>query len=278
MESIKEKDIDSKKKLFIAQTLFSIIKDDDKYTSEHSMRVAVYMSRFADKLNLDEESKTKAEIAALLHDIGKVFITNDILNKPSKLTDIEFEIMKKHSEYSEEILSAIDGFKESAEISVLHHEKYDGSGYPFNLGKEEISIYGRMLNLCDSFDAMTVKRVYDDSKTEYDKDGNIKLGRKSVSEALEEIELYAGKQFDPELAKVFSEMVKERGNEYIFDVNKNEGLEENSFLQNLVDVTTESVSLDDMNQVVLKLKELEPEKLSDLEFEEAGEITNLEKS
>ena len=251
---------DLNKKLLISKTLYSIIKNDDKYTSEHSARVAVYMSRFCDKLGFDENQRTTAEIAGILHDVGKVFITNEVLNNPSKLSNLQFSIMKKHSEYGKDILSVIDGFKEIATISGSHHEKFDGTGYPLNLKEEEASVYSRMMTLCDSFDAMTIKRVYDNSIEEFDENGNKKLGRKSVNEALIDIDKNKGTQFDPNLSDSFIEMVNEYNGDFLYDINSKEILQKNSVLNDILQNSMSDINLNDLKAMSAKLNSLDTPK------------------
>jgi len=137
------------------------IRDKDAYLLEHSVAVSVYITIFARFLKLDREIIEQLAVGAFLHDIGKVKIPDEILHKPGKLTDAEFEIMKTHPIHSIDIIkSTPDVSALSLEVAALHHEKLDGSGYPYQVKGEDISQYGRMIAICDIFDALTATRVY----------------------------------------------------------------------------------------------------------------------
>lgn len=137
------------------------IRAKDEYLLEHSVSVAIYIILFARYLELDRDIIEKLSIGAFLHDIGKIMIPDEILNKPGKLTDEEFTIMKTHANHSIDIIKKTPDVNElSIEVAALHHEKLDGSGYPFQVKGENISQYGRMIAICDIFDALTATRVY----------------------------------------------------------------------------------------------------------------------
>ena len=137
------------------------IREKDEYLLEHSVAVSVYMILFARYLELDRTIIEQLSVGAFLHDIGKIMISGEVLNKPGKLTDDEFTIMKTHANHSINIIKRIPGISElSLEIAALHHEKLDGTGYPFQIKGENISQYGRMIAICDIFDALTTSRVY----------------------------------------------------------------------------------------------------------------------
>ena len=139
------------------------IREKDEYLLEHSTAVSILMSVFARFMNINIETAKELSVGAFLHDIGKIMIPDEILNKPGKLTDDEFEIMKTHVNHSIEIIENTPGIsKISLEVAALHHEKLDGKGYPYNLPSEKISEYGRMITICDIFDALTANRVYKD--------------------------------------------------------------------------------------------------------------------
>ena len=139
------------------------IREKDEYLLEHSTAVSILMTVFARFMNIDIETAKELSVGAFLHDIGKIMIPDEILNKPGKLTDDEFEIMKTHVNHSIEIIENTPGIsKISLEVAALHHEKLDGRGYPYNLTSEKISQYGRMITICDIFDALTANRVYKD--------------------------------------------------------------------------------------------------------------------
>jgi HD-GYP domain-containing protein (c-di-GMP phosphodiesterase class II) len=137
------------------------IREKDHYLLEHSVAVSVYITLFARYLGLERDIIEQLSIGAFLHDIGKIKIPDEILNKPGKLTDDEFTIMKTHANHSIDIIKATPGVSElSLEVAALHHEKINGFGYPFQVKGEDISQYGRMISICDIFDALTATRVY----------------------------------------------------------------------------------------------------------------------
>lgn len=137
------------------------IRQKDEYLLEHSVAVSVYITLFARYLKLNRKIIEQLAIGAFLHDIGKIKIPDEILNKPGKLTDEEFTVMKTHANHSIDIIKKTPGISKLAlEVAALHHEKLDGNGYPFNVPGEKISKYGRMIAICDIFDALTATRVY----------------------------------------------------------------------------------------------------------------------
>ena len=139
------------------------IRAKDEYLLEHSVAVSVYMTLFARYLEIDRDIIEQLAIGAFLHDIGKIKIPDSILNKPGKLTDEEFTIMKTHANHSIDIIEKTPGVsKLSLEVAALHHEKLNGQGYPYRIKGENISKYGRMIAICDIFDALTANRVYKD--------------------------------------------------------------------------------------------------------------------
>ncbi|MCP4325106.1 MAG: HD-GYP domain-containing protein, partial [Alteromonadales bacterium] len=137
------------------------IRAKDEYLLEHSIAVSVYITLFSRYLGLERDIIEQLSIGAFLHDIGKIKIPDKILNKPAKLSDDEFTIMKTHANHSINIIKATPGISSlSLEVAALHHEKLNGTGYPFNFAGEDISQYGRMIAICDIFDALTATRVY----------------------------------------------------------------------------------------------------------------------
>ena len=166
----------------------------DAYTSGHSFRVARCSEAIARKLGWSEEEVQNIHYIALLHDIGKIGIPDAILNKPSKLSEEEFSIIKKHPVIGNEILKDIHMIDHVAEGALYHHERYDGTGYPFGLKGEDIPICARIVGIADSYDAMTSNRVY--------------RPRLKDEEVIAEFEHNSGSQFDPKLAEMFVEMLK----------------------------------------------------------------------
>ena len=146
-----------------ASALISLarLKNTDDYTYMHSVAVCALMIALAHKLGLSPEHTRAAGLAGLLHDIGKMAVPSDILNKPGKLTDDEFSSIKKHTVAGHEILRNVHGISEAAlDVSLHHHEKMDGSGYPFNLRGSQISLFAKMGAVCDVYDAITSDRPY----------------------------------------------------------------------------------------------------------------------
>lgn len=135
------------------------IKDD--YLVEHSLNVSILMTIFCKHLGIERSIMEELALGAFLHDIGKVFIPDEVLNKPGRFTENEYEIMKTHVSYG------VNALKETPNISDIvmavvseHHERIDGKGYPNKLSSDKISQYGRMIAIVDSYDAMTAERVY----------------------------------------------------------------------------------------------------------------------
>ncbi|MHB8129592.1 MAG: PAS domain S-box protein [Mobilitalea sp.] len=161
--------------------------------SLHSKRVSELCEAIAIKMNLDADDINQILIAGLLHDIGKIGVDEDILNKPGSLNEYERSEIEKHPETGWRILSSTNEFSELAQFILEHHEKWNGQGYPNGLKGDEISFVARIIAIADSFDAMTRDRSY----------------RKGFSEeeAVNEIKRCAGTQFDPQIAKIFIEKV-----------------------------------------------------------------------
>lgn len=138
-----------------------LIREMDQYTFEHSVSVGVLMLSFAKELGLPRETLQEIGIGALLHDIGKTKTPDHILNKPGKLSDDEFIIMREHVVHSRIILEQTDGITPTAlAVAAQHHERYDGTGYPLKLKGDEISPYGQMAAIVDVYDAISADRCY----------------------------------------------------------------------------------------------------------------------
>lgn len=137
------------------------IRDKDEYLLEHAVSVSVLMTIFARYLGFDKPLVQQLTIGAFLHDVGKIKIDDNILHKPGKLTDEEFAVMKTHVNHSIDIIANTPGVSElSLEVAALHHERLNGTGYPYNIEADDISKYGRMVSICDIFDALTADRCY----------------------------------------------------------------------------------------------------------------------
>lgn len=174
----------------------SAIEAKDTYTHGHASRVEGYAVKLAEAYGLSFERIQNIKDAAVLHDIGKIGINDNILNKTTKLTEAEYEEIKRHPSIGAEIISKVDFLKDTSKIIRHHHERYDGKGYPDGLYKGQVPIEAYMLSIADSYDAMTSDRPYRDPLTK--------------EEALEEILNNAGTQFHPELAKLFYKVFKEK--------------------------------------------------------------------
>lgn len=137
------------------------IRQKDQYLLEHSVSVSILITIFARFLKIEKPIVRQLAVGAFLHDVGKIMVPEEVLNKPGKLTDDEFTIMKTHVNHSIEIIGKTAGIsKISLNVAALHHEKLNGLGYPHQVDKENIDQYGRMIAICDIFDALTAHRVY----------------------------------------------------------------------------------------------------------------------
>ncbi|WP_028863044.1 HD-GYP domain-containing protein [Psychromonas aquimarina] len=137
------------------------IRNKDEYLLEHSVAVSVLISIFAFHLKMGKEVIRKLAVGGFLHDVGKIKVPEKILNKPGKLTDSEFEIIKSHAAHSIDIISRTPDISAlSLEVATQHHEKLNGEGYPNGIKENNISVYGRMIAICDIFDALTSSRSY----------------------------------------------------------------------------------------------------------------------
>jgi HD-GYP domain-containing protein (c-di-GMP phosphodiesterase class II) len=161
----------------------------DLNTGVHSTRLAEWGMRVGQELGLEEAHLQSLEVAALLHDIGKVGIPDSILRKPGRLDSAEYALMKKHPEYGWAVLRMLPGFERAALDILHHHENFDGSGYPAGLKEKEIPIVSRIVSVIDAFDAMVSSRPY----------------RKGLpfEEAVSRLIIASGTQFDPVVVQCF---------------------------------------------------------------------------
>lgn len=137
------------------------IKQADLYTFQHSVAVGTLLIGFCRALDIDRKTIELVGLGGLMHDIGKMQVPNSILNKPGKLTEAEFEIMKQHVRYGSLVLQKTPGISPIAlSVAAEHHECYDGSGYPLGLKGDRISLYGQMASVVDVYDALTSSRIY----------------------------------------------------------------------------------------------------------------------
>ena len=180
------------------ETIASAIDARDEYTGGHSERVGLYAGRLAREMaadyDLSEEDILRVQYIGLIHDIGKIGVADNVLNKAGRLTDEEFSLMKKHTEIGYEIMSSLgDGIDGLLDGIRYHHERFDGKGYPDGLSDTDIPLVARILCLADSYDAMTSNRVYRKRLTD--------------DEVREEFVKCAGKQFDPALTEIFLRLI-----------------------------------------------------------------------
>lgn len=177
----------------IIATLKESLQAKNVETEEHTERVLNYSLKIGQKLNLKKEELSELALVAKLHDIGKIAIPENILLKSTALTDDEYEIMKTHAEKGYRLALSLPELSHIARGILTHHEKWDGSGYPLGLCKNEIPLTARIVSVVDAFDAMTSNRSY-----------NIV---KSINDAINELKKHSGKHFDPDVVKVFCEII-----------------------------------------------------------------------
>jgi HD-GYP domain-containing protein (c-di-GMP phosphodiesterase class II) len=178
-----------------ALLLGDVVEADDAYTGSHSRGVVELSLAVSDALGLDPRRRRNVEFGALLHDVGKIAVPKEIINKPGPLDDAEWEIMRQHTIEGERMLNRIGGvLSEAGTIVRASHEDFDGSGYPDGLAGEQIPIEARIVTCCDAFSAMTTTRSY----------------RKAMptEAALKELRACAGTQFDPRVVELLAALVE----------------------------------------------------------------------
>jgi diguanylate cyclase (GGDEF)-like protein/PAS domain S-box-containing protein len=190
-----------KKKLFegpsmrgkTINAIINTLHEKNKREEQHSHRVSLLCKSFGKVLGLSEGEVQELKTVGLLHDIGKIAMEESILNKQGKLTDDEWQEMKRHPEIGYRILSTVNDMAEMGEYVLAHHERWDGTGYPKGLKGKEIPLQARIIAIVDAYDAMTSERAY----------------RSALPEevAIEELRRNAGTQFDPEITRIFIEKV-----------------------------------------------------------------------
>lgn len=176
-------------------TIANTIDARDEYTQGHSKRVSEYSAIMAEALGMSEEEIQNIRFVALLHDIGKIGVPDSVLNKPGKLTDEEYRLMKRHTLTGGEILKDIDMIPDIDIGAKYHHERYDGKGYPEGLKGEDIPFIARIISVADTYDAMTSNRIY----------------RKHLDEdkVMSELKNGLGTQFDPVVCKALIGLLEE---------------------------------------------------------------------
>ena len=183
------------------------LKQKDIITYQHSLNVARYSLLLGEKIYLDDDQMETLLWASLLHDVGKLLIPLEILNKPEKLTEEEYDLVKYHTVLGSKLLKTI-GIKDEKFLKIIeeHHERFDGKGYPFNLSQSHIPFLTRIISLADSFDAMTSNRTYRQVQ--------------DINFAENQLEMGVGSQFDPLLTEIFLNYLKD----FYLDKQKNEKL------------------------------------------------------
>lgn len=172
----------------VINCVITTVEAKDMYTAAHSERVRELSSLLGTKLGLSESTVKDLEVASYLHDIGKIGVPDSVLKKPGRLSEEEFALMAKHCEIGSDIIGKAKGFKETAEIILHHHERFDGKGYPDGISGYSIPLQSRIIAVADSIDAMTSRRVYRD--------------RLSLDDCREQLIKFSGKMYDPAIIQI----------------------------------------------------------------------------
>lgn len=197
LERLVDEKTDETQKIFIQSitTITYAVDAKDRYTKGHSVRVAQYCLAIAKKLNWSKQDCLNLYYIALLHDIGKIGIPDSILNKPVKLTDEEYRLVRSHPVMGANILRPITMVSQICDGARYHHERYDGKGYPYGLKGDDIPYVARIIGIADAYDAITSNRIYEKAQ---------------VSDyAIKELRKGRGTQFDPFLTDVMLEILKD---------------------------------------------------------------------
>ena len=177
------------------KALTAALETRDSETHGHSERVVTYSLRLGREYGLTSDEMKALEFGSLLHDIGKIGVPDSILRKPAKLTEEEWVRMREHPLHGQQILRGIEFLQGASRVVAQHHEKWDGTGYPLGLRKEDIDICARIFSVADAFDAITSDRVYRRGKP--------------YEAAAQELDDWAGRQFDPKVVEAFHRVPKE---------------------------------------------------------------------
>ncbi len=215
------------------EALAKTVDAKDRYTAGHSQRVAEYACLIAKELGWSQEKIDELRFQGLMHDIGKIGVPDNVLNKPGRLSDIEFEIIQSHTIVGDNILKNFTALSNVSSVARYHHERYDGKGYPDHLKGEEIPLAARIVGIADSFDAMNSDRVY----------------RKALplDVIMAEIRKGIGTQFDPDLAEVFLKMLEED--------RVHVASEKNDLVERRLDEFDSSEFEEDVNSIMTRIKE-----------------------
>ncbi|MDD3051825.1 MAG: response regulator [Candidatus Cloacimonetes bacterium] len=185
--------------------MVNALEASDKYTRGHSERVTIISLLIARELGIPLSDLKMLRLGSVMHDIGKIGIDHNILNKPDRLEDYEFDVIKKHPDIGSDILRPIHMSETIQNIVTQHHEKFDGTGYPSGLKGEQISLLARIVSVADTYDAITSKRPYRDAGTK--------------KYALEEITKNIGTQFDETVVKALLNIEKQLTEEKLTAIN-----------------------------------------------------------
>ena len=189
IESLRELLLHSHQGFLMLDALVTAVDNKDRYTRRHSEDVMRYAIQIASDLNLDKHAQHTLQVAALLHDVGKIGVPDRILRKPGLLTDEEFDAIRQHPMMGAVIVGAVPGFEETLEAIRHHHERWDGKGYPLGLAGCEVPLPARIMAVADAYSAMTMDRPYRQGKLPED--------------ALRILLLGSGSQWDPDCVAAF---------------------------------------------------------------------------
>lgn len=178
--------------LNVLRAMVNVLEHRDAYTAGHSQRVTEIAAAVAAEHGLPEEERNVLVLAGPIHDLGKIGIDDNILRKPGRLDEEEYDIIKSHPEKGILIIEPLGFLRDTIPIILHHHERYDGTGYPHRLGGEDIPLGARVMSVADTFDAMTSSRAYRRAR--------------SFQEACEELKRCSGTQFDPKVVSLFLEL------------------------------------------------------------------------
>ena len=181
--------------LQVIGSLSAAIDAKDKYTSGHSSRVAEYSRMIAKRAGFPDAKQDEIYMIALMHDVGMIGIPGELLHKPGRLSDEEYEVIKKHPQLGADILKSIDADTKIGKCALQHHEKYDGTGYPAGLKGEEIIEEARIIAVANAYDAMSSDRIY--------------RSRLSQEAIISELKNGMGTQFDPKFAEIMLSIIEE---------------------------------------------------------------------
>jgi putative nucleotidyltransferase with HDIG domain len=183
----------------ILDTIYALaatVDAKDHHTYGHSKKVSKYATNIAEAIGYSKDGVERMRAAALLHDIGKIGISDQLLSKREPLSLEDWELIRAHPSLGVSILKHVDSLKGCLAAVQYHHERYDGTGYPAGLKGDNIPLDARILAVADTFDAMTSERPYRPGKATYE-------------QALKELQLCSGTQFDPQIVKVFIDLYSE---------------------------------------------------------------------